>query len=413
VAELVAPHPETLKLVNSWLEHSGIPSSSISTTHGGNTLMLKAVSVTQANALLNASYQLYRHVESSETTGIVRTVGYALPAALHRHVLTVVPTTSFFSPLTQWHTPRNLSGGAAAGLVKSASDEPATTLSSRDRIDYVTPSFLRSLYGTEAYIPAARDTNALGIVGFSKQYPSPADLKVFMRKYRSDGAGATFLIARVNGGKYDPSHPGIEANLDTQYTGAMAYPTQHIFYSTGLGPNDDDDWYISWLKFILDEPSIPQTISTSYGVNEKSSSREYSVYVCDLFAQLGARGVSVLAASGDDGVGKDCVAKDGSIRFKPKFPATCTCGIFSRIGSSTKMRVQDAHHIATLWQVPMSPPSAEQRTTGRRSQRIYPAADSRTTFNALITRIRPCPPSSRTSAAGIKAFTSAFSPRFQ
>src|SRR6266702_475728 len=73
VAELVAPHPNTLELVNSWLEHHGVPSSSISITHGGNTLMLKGVSVTQANALLNASYQLYRHVESSET--IVRTVG--------------------------------------------------------------------------------------------------------------------------------------------------------------------------------------------------------------------------------------------------------------------------------------------------------------------------------------------------
>ncbi|KAH9062403.1 peptidase S8/S53 domain-containing protein [Lactarius vividus] len=61
VAELVSPPPGTLKLVNSWLEYHGVPSS--------------------PNALLGASYQLYRHVETNET--VVRTIGYALPAALH------------------------------------------------------------------------------------------------------------------------------------------------------------------------------------------------------------------------------------------------------------------------------------------------------------------------------------------
>ncbi|KAI9449670.1 hypothetical protein BJY52DRAFT_226396 [Lactarius psammicola] len=36
VAELVALHPDTLELVNSWLEHHGMPSSSVSSTHGGS-----------------------------------------------------------------------------------------------------------------------------------------------------------------------------------------------------------------------------------------------------------------------------------------------------------------------------------------------------------------------------------------
>ncbi|KAH9008183.1 Pro-kumamolisin, activation domain-containing protein [Lactarius deliciosus] len=133
VAELVTPRPETLELVNSWLEHHGISSSSISMTQGSNTLMLKGVSVTQANTLLSASYHLYRHVERDET--IVRTVGYSLPVALHWHVLTVTPTTPFVSPRTQWPTPRNLSDRA----VKATLGEPATTLLSRAKVDDVTP----------------------------------------------------------------------------------------------------------------------------------------------------------------------------------------------------------------------------------------------------------------------------------
>lgn len=56
VADLVLPHPDTLALVDSQLNHHGIPSSAISMTLGGSTVLLKGLSVTQANTLLNASF---------------------------------------------------------------------------------------------------------------------------------------------------------------------------------------------------------------------------------------------------------------------------------------------------------------------------------------------------------------------
>ncbi|KAH9059511.1 subtilisin-like protein [Lactarius vividus] len=319
VAELVAPRPETLELVNSWLKHYGISSSSIS-THGGNTLILKDVSVTQANTLLGASYQLYRHIERGET--IVRTVGYSLPAALHWHVLTVAPTTSFVSPRMPWQTPRNRSDR----VVKSTSGEPATMLSSRAIVNYVTPSFLRWLYNTETYIPDTRGENVLGIVGFLGDYPSQADLTAFMQKYRFDADDATFTVVEVNDGGYDPTHPSEEANMDIQYAEAMAYPIPHVFYSTGRGPSDSvtDDDLVSWLIYILDQENIPQTISMSYSNEEHSTPRDYAVYVCNQFARLGVRGVSVLQSSGNDGIGKGtCLRDDGTIRFRPTFSGTC------------------------------------------------------------------------------------------
>ncbi|KAH9169553.1 subtilisin-like protein [Lactarius sanguifluus] len=318
VADLIAPRPETLELVNSWLEHHDISSSSISMTHGGNTLMLKAVSVTQANTLLGASYQLYRHVERGETT--VRTVSYSLPVALHRHVLTVAPTTSFVSPRTQWQTLRNRSDRA----VKSTSGGPATILSSRTRVNPVTPSFLRWLYDTESYTPTTQGENVLGIAGFLGDYPSQADLGVFMRKYRSEAEDATFNVVEVNGAGYDPTDPQEEANMDIQYAEAMAYPTPHIFYSTSQGPSGMDGDLMSWLEYVLDQENIPQTISISYSVEERFISREYAIYVCDQFAQLGVRGVSVLQSSGNDGIGQGtCLRDDGTVRFMPTFPGTC------------------------------------------------------------------------------------------
>ncbi|KAH9164912.1 subtilisin-like protein [Lactarius sanguifluus] len=317
VADLVAPHPETLELVNSWLEHHGI-SSSISMTHGGNTLMLKALSVIQANTLLGASYQLYRHVERGET--IVRTVGYSLPVALHWHVLTVAPTTSFVSPRMQWQTPRNPSERAR----KPTPGEPATVLSSREKVNPVTPSFLRWLYETDSYTSNTRGENVLGVVGFLGDYPSPTDLTAFMRKYRSEAADATFTVVEVNGGGYDPIHPNIEANICIQYAEAMAYPTPHIFYSTGQGPSGTDDWFVTWLEYILDQENVPQTISLSFGVEERIASMEYATNVCDKFAMLGVRGVSVLVSSGNEGVGQGtCLRDDGTVRFIPRFPSTC------------------------------------------------------------------------------------------
>ncbi|KAF8265370.1 subtilisin-like protein [Lactarius quietus] len=330
VAGLVAPHPNALELVNSWLGHHGIPASSVSVTHGGGTLMLRGVSVTQANILLGASYQLYKHVYSSET--IVRTVGYALPMVLHEHILTVVPTTTFFPPPRQWQTPQNFSSEAATWLVKSG--ELGATLSSRrDPVKHtLSPSFLRSLYRTETYVPAATDRNALGIGGFMNDYPNPDDLAMFMNKYRADALDATYNVELVNGGQYNPGEPTLEAELDIQVAEGIAYPTPVTFYSTGESPSDGpppplgkDDRLTAWLKYLLALRKIPQTISLSYGPDERLATQEYSGYVCDLFAQLGARGVSVLASTSDDGVGKPeyCKAPDGSIRFYTYFPATC------------------------------------------------------------------------------------------
>ena len=45
--------------------------------------------------------------------------------------------------------------------------------------------------------------------------------------------------------------------------------------------------------------------------------------MCNLFAQLGARGSSIMFSSGDDGVGGgDCLSNDGTNtkKFIPNFP---------------------------------------------------------------------------------------------
>ncbi|KAF8266056.1 subtilisin-like protein [Lactarius quietus] len=318
VAELVAPHPDTLELVTSWLKHS--VSSPVSMTHGGGWLTVPGVPVAQANRLLGASYQLYQYTGTNKT--LLRTVGYSLPEVLHEHIQTIVPTTYFSPPRKMQQRPRKRSKEEAKA--KATSGGLVMALSSRDD-EEVVPAVLRSLYSTEGYVPTAMDRNMLGVAGYSDNSPSQADLTTFMSKYRTDAVDPpTFKVVQVNNAKYDPSDPSSEANMNVQYVAGMGYPTPITYYSIG----GESEW---------EEPSnLPSsidadfTISISYGNTESGYPVEYTRALCLLFAQLGNRGVSVLIATGDYGVGPgNCEDEAGEVQFVPIFPASSLRGGFS------------------------------------------------------------------------------------
>ncbi|KAH9166376.1 subtilisin-like protein [Lactarius sanguifluus] len=324
VAELVAPPLDVLKLANAWFDHYGVHHSTVSTKHGGSWLTLTGVPVSRANELLSASYQLYQDIGTNDT--VLRTLSYGLPAALVEHVQNVAPTTHFGFPRTPRQEPLMRRGRATREQTKVPRGEPRTVLSSRDRY-HVMPSFLRSFYKTSSYVPLAADRNVLGVAGYLGDYPSPDDLRQFTSQYRSDATSATYSVVKIGGGGYNPSNPTVEGDLNMQYTSAIAYPTTHIFYSTG-GSATLGDEFLNWLNYVLGQWSVPQTVSTPYGMPEDTVPPDYAMHLCNLFAQLGVRGASVLFASGNDGVGGgDCLFQDGSgnprVQFLPTFPSTC------------------------------------------------------------------------------------------
>ncbi|KAH8987514.1 subtilisin-like protein [Lactarius hatsudake] len=323
VAELVAPPSDVLELANAWLDHYGVHPSTISTKHGGSWLTLTGVPVSRANGLLRASYQLYQHTGTNDT--VLRTLSYGLPAVLVEHVHNVAPTTHFGFPRTLRQEPLMRRDRATTDQAKVPRGEPGTVLSSRDH--YATPPFLRSFYKTSTYMPLAMDRNVLGVAGYLDDTPNPDDLRQFMNQYRSDAISATYNVVKIKGGGYNPSNPTVEGNLNIQYTSAIAYPTPHIFYSTGRSDSQSDE-FINWLDDVLGQWNVPQTVSTAYGMSEYIIPPDYATYVCNLFAQLGVRGASVLFASGNEGVGGgDCLFDDGSgnsrVQFLPTFPSTC------------------------------------------------------------------------------------------
>ncbi|KAH9056375.1 subtilisin-like protein [Lactarius vividus] len=314
-----------LELAKAWLEHHGVHHSTITTKHGGSWLTLTDVPVSRANELLSASYQLYQHIGTNYT--VLRTLSYGLPVVLLEHVQSIAPTTHFgFSHMPR-QEPLIRPSGATTEQTKVLGGEPGTVLSSRDQD--VTPSSLRLFYKTSSYVPLAVDRNMLGIMGFLGDYPSPDDLRQFMSEYRSDATDATYSVVQIKNGGYNPSSPANEANLNIQYTSAIAYPITHIFYSTGSsGTLGHGDPLMNWLEYVLDLSNVPQTVSTPYSLPEYKVPLDYATHVCNLFAQLGARGASVLYSSGNDGVGRgNCLVPDSSgnlrVQFVPTFPSTC------------------------------------------------------------------------------------------
>lgn len=130
-----------------------------------------------------------------------------------------------------------------------------------------------------------------------------------------------------------------EANLDQQYVAAISFDMPVTeFITGGLGqiipdgdtPNAADNSNEPFLEFAMgllamDNSQIPNSISVSYGENEQEIPEAYATQVCNMFAQLGARGKTILIASGDSGVGDFCQSNDGTNAtvFQPQFPSTC------------------------------------------------------------------------------------------
>lgn len=206
-------------------------------------------------------------------------------------------------------------------------------------------------YRTVDYVPQVPGQNQIGLANYRKQVNNRSDIELFLDKYRPAAAQAArdFRLVSVNGGttQQTPLNEtqlrillGGEGDLDAEYLLALAWPTPLTSWSTAGAPPfipDADskpyteiEPYLTWLDYILQQDNLPQVISNSYADDEQTVPPAYAHAVCAKFAQLAARGVTVLTGSGDGGVGGvqpggACLSNsDNTTRqFIPLFPSTC------------------------------------------------------------------------------------------
>ncbi|KAF2139771.1 uncharacterized protein K452DRAFT_320364 [Aplosporella prunicola CBS 121167] len=344
VHDLVRPSENAVAAVQEWLGSYGIEMRKLSYSPARDWISVM-LPIHEAERLLQTEYSVYQH-KGGKT--VVRAPDWSLPQSLAEFVDDIQPTTSFFRAL-----PRQESTPFANGIF----DEPS--LVSRDdstepdavsqvcNSSAITPQCLRTLYGTNDYEPQKPPGNRMALTNFHGETNNRSDTKLFLQAHRPDAVDEAYRFKdeAVAGGEnsQEPAtdRKGREGNLDAQVMLGIGFPTPLVTYTTGdvqppfdpdtFTPANTNEPFLTWLQYLLAQPDpLPQVISISYGDIEQTVPRAYATRVCRSFAQLGARGVSVIFGAGDSGVGRAgaCTANDGSGRreFLSVFPEACPYG---------------------------------------------------------------------------------------
>ncbi|KAI0321293.1 family S53 protease [Amylostereum chailletii] len=309
----VAPKQETVDAVQAWLSGNGLRSTSLSPT--GDWIGLQAT-VEQADALFDAKFSTFTHLDTGNA--VIRTLSYSIPASLKGHLNFVHPTITFpdlsRSGLPLVFTP--LTAAQKSNLTAEAVPDSCNTA--------ITPACVQAIYGVPTTL-ATSSSNQLAVSGFDGEYANQADLTIFLQQFRPDlPSSTTFELQTIDGGQnpQDPSEAGTEANLDIQYTVGIASGVPTVFISVGEQYHDGDlEGFLDIMNFLLGEDSPPQVLTTSYGQNENTISSALADQFCNACAQLGARGTSILFASGDGGVSGGHSGQ--CTTFVPTFPSGC------------------------------------------------------------------------------------------
>ncbi|KAJ7291911.1 tripeptidyl peptidase A [Mycena rebaudengoi] len=346
IEELVAPRPDSVTAVNEWLLSHAIQETDIGRSAAGDWLTIK-VPVQLVEKMLNTKYHIWQHTSSGEY--IVRTTSYSLPKDILDHVELIQPTTMFgtFKKLRSTiHSISEIDPQIQAQNLPPVFDSATGLTVDASCNTTITITCLQQIYNAVGYTPSAKVGNSVGITGYLEQFANRADLQTFFADQvpAAAAANATYNFVSVVGGldPQDPAEAGGEANLDTQFAFGLSFPVASTFFSTAgrppfipdIGtPEDTNEPYTDWLDFLLSHPNPPLSISTSYGDDEQTVPESFAKRACAGFAQLGARGVSLMFSSGDGGVGdgdpdpatQECITNDGLNRtqFIPGFPASC------------------------------------------------------------------------------------------
>jgi tripeptidyl-peptidase-1 len=347
VNALTQPKDEALDAVHEWLLSHGVKNLDHSPAKDWINIR---ISVEDAEKLLDTKYSVYAHEDGTELS---RATSWSLPSHLHKHIDTIQPTTSFMR--TKANLPTVTTATNLTEVYQPPGYVPPTdpVIAKACSINGTTPTCFKTLYKTLGYEQKSCGENQIAFNNFLGEVPIRPDAKLFLQKYAPEAVKGAYdykFVSIDSGPQQDNgSSPAQlaagtnkEANLDVQTILGMTYPMPVTAFTTGgeppqipdaaAGDPPGNEPYLAWVTYVLKQKKLPQVISTSYGDDEQTVPAEYAKRVCNDFAQLGARGVSLLFSSGDGGAGnaagqnaEECISNDGknTTKFLPSFPAGC------------------------------------------------------------------------------------------
>ncbi|KAA8645331.1 S53 family peptidase [Aspergillus tanneri] len=366
VNQLAQPSRVSVDAVTTWLRQHVPDAQKWAFSRERDWLSL-SLSVGELEDLLQTEYGIFQHVDGEQH---IRCLSWSLPAAVVDHIDVIEPTNVFIRPKAQsryggppppdWELEHRMPtfaelvdedilerGHLDIPTREELSDAPSVQ-EACNRLA-ISTTCLSVLYGIWGYTQQVPDRNSIALVNFLGEVNNRSDIDLFLRRHHPAAAEAkaayNFSTEIVADGDNRQSllspedldaHKGFEGALDAQTILGLSWPMPLTTYNVGSKPpfhatagtvENTNEPYLTWLEYILAKDTLPNVISISYADDEKTVPPNYARRVCNEFAKLGARGVTVLVASGDWGVGEDAQCFSGSnpeeTRFAPSFPASC------------------------------------------------------------------------------------------
>uniref|UniRef100_M4BFP3 subtilisin n=1 Tax=Hyaloperonospora arabidopsidis (strain Emoy2) TaxID=559515 RepID=M4BFP3_HYAAE len=164
---------------------------------------------------------------------------------------------------------------------------------------------IRRTYGIPDGLVATNPSNMQCVSSFFNESYDPEDLSTFFEQFLP-GEDVPRIIekgSRVN----QPEQASTEASLDVQYlTGVCRNATTFVWTMNGSNPySSEDEPFVEFAEEVLALENPPLVISISYADDEEhifDVSPGYARTLDILLIKMGLRGITVLIASGDDGV---------------------------------------------------------------------------------------------------------------
>jgi len=286
IAEILAVPVEQRARVSSFWKRAGAVAVEIAPA---KDMMKVVISVADAEKALATTLRVFSHRERKEVTIVRASTRYSLPAALADDIAMVGELLQF---------PR-LRRDIQVEVGSPATWPNACKAAGCD--NKVTPAVLAERYKVTSSAPT--NGNSMAVAEFQGQYWKQTDLDDF-----SDSCGVTVTVDTQVG----TNHPiaGVESELDIEYIKGVApeVPLTVVY--------DSSYSLLSWANQItsLDDP--PLVHSVSYGNDEAQQTSTAYMESCNTaFMKAGTAGLSILFASGDQGV----CGREGCGAFKTKF----------------------------------------------------------------------------------------------
>merc|ERR1711966_569080 len=240
----------------------------------------------------------FTHSERTQVRIVRASTTYHLPEEIAPHVTMVGELLQF--PRLRLKSLSNLKAESATWP-----DSCATGCNGQ-----VTPQVLAQRYKFPSPSDAVVQGSTMAVAEFQGQYFRDSDISKF-----STSCHRNVTVDTIIGGNQQSA--GVEAELDIEYIKGVApnVPLTVIYNSQYS--------LLKWANQITSMTNAPLVHSVSYGNDEIQQSSKQYMYTCNTaFMKAGAAGISILFASGDQGVcGRSGCGLLMHARFHPDFPA--------------------------------------------------------------------------------------------